>query len=92
MAARNRTYLYLQLYCVSNTFTHLGTGSSMATTSVSLCTELGSYQDNWEEVFYAPVPHYVHYTVGCFLLVVMIFGFVGNSFSIYLFATYVVKC
>ncbi len=41
----------------------------------------------WREVFYAPVPDWVHYCIGTTLLLLMIVGAYGNSMTIYLFAT-----
>lgn len=44
------------------------------------------YDDSWREVFYAPIPDYVHYMCAAILVFLLVPGILGNSAAIAIFA------
>ncbi|XP_075248015.1 rhodopsin-like [Convolutriloba macropyga] len=53
--------------------------------SVNSCTCATAGDDSWRDIFYEPVPDYVHYICAAVLICLLILGIIGNGTAILLY-------
>ena len=79
-----------------NSINSIGSIDSMSVDNFTFCENLlasriekdfkwSEADGNWEEVFYAPIPDFVHYMCACILVCLLVPGILGNSAAIAIF-------